>query len=1019
MPESKDNRVAVRGLDIDEKVVFELRWVNNKLLLTGVPPCKEVRLLVLLEPFAQTEKALFVLPVLAKTFELDDKQNGRFNLQGDIRSFLPSTASHGSSSFEMDVVASAAAATLVRFNLLKIGTVDDKNLECNLATLESITLKVEHSSRVYTPPYADDLALDLQPAGGPDPGQHKWRITNRFVKPENPKERKTPHATLVLQRSAEFPIASGGQKFPCFDLACKGSEFPVRGAGSSLPNVYYMTFSQQLPSDWTFTRQNRGTGSWLVRTDFPQTPLLAHWTEAVVTPIAAAVRLIEAGRPLTTLPSLETETVPDPNNPPTWNAWFTFFDRHEGKELKRANFRAGSVARATGTEPDNFVTVVPRRVTPRKNNNPRVTAAFTAMKKLNGDSLVASFSCLPTTFSSEQNYHFDGEQSLAFSLKQEKPPTQHDVPTSQQVRMGAFDLHFLPREKKTGDVQSLEFEWSAASNEYEAWWETEVANSFKATKPWFRRGKVAVGISSIAPGGEDDVPGEEYAEDLHVDAEALIDVERLGQRKRPLVFALDTVEANPWLPRYRLEMAEVIEPRETQTVDFTLHEVRINPDSKLAPARAVIIDPQPWMVSLVEALPLKALDPETTNEIANWTNRANLGAGWQVQAQPLSFDLVMPPQAIGEAMHRRREDDDIVPGRPIDFRFTQPARLKLQPMKEMRRFTEPAWNLRRITETPLGAGLLEAGFELLYGVDGKFKSRTLRLSEITARLGQYPGVPSRHLPWPADWDQKNIYKKTRELWFGILGGILSRLAVLEPWSPLQPSFVITEEDGLQFQLRETASLYYPVRGEDDSSPSVSLPKYFKPKGLKGGWSWGFESQNVLNAVTREPKSFAGTLTGFYLSSLGGWGQQRAVFDRGLSTIISRVDMGRASTIVLERIGRISVFWNRAKHVIVYERTVAASRQFYQEQHPLVGNPVLRKVDEYIEILEPERDFPERDAPASSRGSVTGCRFADGEPPRIRVNSRWAATLAPRVRRSRSGLEALSPVTFIQNQPFSF
>jgi hypothetical protein len=98
-------------------------------------------------------------------------------------------------------------------------------------------------------------------------------------------------------------------------------------------------------------------------------------------------------------------------------------------------------------------------------------------------------------------------------------------------------------------------------------------------------------------------------------------------------------------------------------------------------------------------------------------------------------------------------------------------------------------------------------------------------------------------------------------------------------------------------------------------------------------------------------------------------------------------MGRASMITIERIGRIGIFWNRAKHVIVYERTVAATRQFFEEQYPLVGNPVLRKVEEYVELLEVERAFPEASTPPANRGFVTSCRFT-GAPPRIHVDSRW-------------------------------
>ena len=138
----------------------------------------------------------------------------------------------------------------------------------------------------------------------------------------------------------------------------------------------------------------------------------------------------------------------------------------------------------------------------------------------------------------------------------------------------------------------------------------------------------------------------------------------------------------------------------------------------------------------------------------------------------------------------------------------------------------------------------------------------------------------------------------------------ARLSVLEPWQEVdEPEFQLAQSDGLQYELRTSADLKYPI-------PIAPPPNWPAPVGLAGGWSWPFESANILNAVLLKRLSFDSAVSRLYFSPLGGWGHEKASFDRGLTTIYTEVSMGRASSITLERIGRISVFWNRAKHVIV-------------------------------------------------------------------------------------------------------
>lgn len=998
------SRAAVRGLDAEKKTVFELRREGAQLALApGAGDFKKVSLLVFLDPEAAEERWLFVLPVLRDSFDLDDKGSGVFELEGSMRSFIvpePSTfgEKHGWSDFELEVAAAPAGAALLRFRRINIGQPSAKNIDCDKATLINTALTYADGFVADKPRYADAGLLNLFRANGTDVQKHNWNRSVRFIAPPEVSEEK-PHAALVFECSAEFPLSDKGQRVPPFGLDYAGAELPLRGGGA-LPVIHYMLFRQRLP--WGADFEPSAGVLWLLRLSVPQSGVFESWNEGVLRPVTGAVSLIEAGRPLTTLPHLSNDPGADRTNAQVWDAWFTFVDRSPDKELKKDDYGAGSI-KGAGAGKDGIVTIIPRRVTPKLTQEPNplpverqpiAVAVFPAIKSHSGEPLLGSFDCLTLPFKSEADYTTDEGQGIAFRLRQRTPVAEEDAPVPQPVRMGALDLNFLPAARKKGDKQGpVDLGATEFGSVHEAWWETEPDNSFQAVRVNYRSARLIVGVGTAAPGGEDDVAGEEYVEDLDVDEGARGDVELLS-RRRPLALPLVAQTGDAWDARYRLEMSELIDAKRTQTIDFKLFELRIDPDP--VESRILIIDPQPWLVTLVKAPPLSALDADLTTEVANWTNRANLGARWQVQSQALVFELVLPPQVVGEAMHRRREDADVVPGTAADFRFSPPAYIRLQQTRGPQRSAEPGWNLRRITESALAPSIIEAGFELLYGMWGRLRARNLLLSEVGARLGSFPSVQSAALPWPATKEEKVVYQQTRQVWLGILGGLRTRLAVLEPWSPAQQSLVLTQDDGLQFRLRDSAALQYPVPGEPPPLPSTNQPpRYFvtDPKdprfpGLKGGWSWGFESRNVLGAVSRDPNSYAATLTEFYLSSMGAWGQQRVAFDRGLSTVISRVEMGRASTIVIERIGRIGVFWNRAKHVIVYERTVAASRQFYLEQYALTGNPVLRKVDEYIEILEPERAFPEKNSPAAARGFVVGCRFADGEPPRIRVNSRW-------------------------------
>lgn len=97
---------------------------------------------------------------------------------------------------------------------------------------------------------------------------------------------------------------------------------------------------------------------------------------------------------------------------------------------------------------------------------------------------------------------------------------------------------------------------------------------------------------------------------------------------------------------------------------------------------------------------------------------------------------------------------------------------------------------------------------------------------------------------------------------------------------------------------------------------------------------------------------------------------------------------------VEIMGRIGAHWHRAKHVVVYERTVNPSAQFAPERDDQgawktrTRRPVLRKVSEFIEILQPVRRYPDReDAKPQSCGCLDSIRFNSRI---IHVDSAWGA-----------------------------
>lgn len=624
------------------------------------------------------------------------------------------------------------------------------------------------------------------------------------------------------------------------------------------------------------------------------------------------------------------------------------------------------------------------------------------------------------------------------------------------VRMGALDLEFGDFGKQSsGDSPKTSFRLLPHQQLFEVHVDAVFA------------------VADIRAGGQDDIPGEEFVpegsatSDIEQCLSTLNDQSVLGKietvinnaeqlklqlrevgenelearfrRQRPLVIdsqgtLQNVAHQSGEKPRYLLTVDEDAQKGSSHTIRLKL--LAIPQDSSTQPEKpfskeAIVLDSEPFLVGKVR---YNSLTPVAGKgiEIGNWTNAGIEGTNWQLRSESKPFQLILPPQGIGEEMEKAK---NIAEGQPIDYRLSPPARVRLLASENPQNFTEPPWNLRRILGFPgqraPGATIKHVQFELIYGLSCDSSFPFLRLAEIFSLVGAIQGrlpkqARSNELENLNDEELKKLYYKLARLeWATLFRRYLSRIAILEPWDSHQPEHLLLSKDTV-CRIRKNADPQNEVPAADlqppvdvspptptptptpSPSPSptpvtcptpVPTPPLPTPPLLKGGVTWGFESKNVYNAVMRvksgevNPSTDDAEVNDLYLSAFGGWGSIKAPFDNKKSTIYADVAMGRTYKYKIERIGRIACWWNIAKHVIVYERTVVPSRQMNDLQNQLRGRPILRKVEEYVEILEDTRNYPDGDNPESDllkqqRGFVKACSFSKGA--KFNVLSSWGA-----------------------------
>lgn len=493
-----------------------------------------------------------------------------------------------------------------------------------------------------------------------------------------------------------------------------------------------------------------------------------------------------------------------------------------------------------------------------------------------------------------------------------------------------------------------------------------------------------VPLSAIAPGGQDDPNDPQFAEVVAAleaagqDPNAPLALSALFAREPallvPVVSSQNSGPPSPQVLTANLRESSV----KGQDQQFTLI-VESGDTGDGAPNNVLVIDRNPFMVALAQLPNLASTASADTGQIAQWSNSFPEGAGWRISAGAASFQLVLPPQGVGEAMVTGQISGEPTDGIPVDFRFTPVTQAVLEPSGQVQLFAEPGWNLRRLLGYPgeraPGAAVDSVQTESAYGLVCNISTSGLQLSEMFSRLGGFAGPlvdaasGSIALTPLAGYTKAQIdrFDDLNQQWGALYNQLLSRLGIFELWNQ--------ERD---FDLLLTEDVSYDLRSETqpllDGGVAYALKNAVSP-----------QIPDVFAAVEQNPHSSSAALMNPRFSALGAYGRQRAAFAHDNVIVETDIAMGLLDSMSVTVIGRVGNLWHHAKHVVVFERSVRPSRQFYMEQPLLDGRPIMRKVSEYIEIVQKSRSYPEVGPPVSC-GFVQGAEFKSI---RINVDGNWA------------------------------
>ena len=437
---------------------------------------------------------------------------------------------------------------------------------------------------------------------------------------------------------------------------------------------------------------------------------------------------------------------------------------------------------------------------------------------------------------------------------------------------------------------------------------------------------------------------------------------------------------------WSLQYKEENSPSKRRNVTMLLRFTQTS-DAITSTESVIVLDRLPFTFAEVHFHPLT--ETGSTTEVAEWNSLSNSWKMIQIASAPTY--LVMSPAVVGEEFVTDKvQTPQGVGGGKSQMALGTPTVITVSPNKDVN-YVDVPWNLRRlVTDTTVDVSQFD--FEMLYGMACSTDAPHMRLTEAETLYGRLRGELPATFGFNPSQALDDRYLNARLHWSRIYREYQSRLGVFvlsDATMSDRESFSDGSNTICTLRLSDTPS----VAGDPITSylSKSRISSTYPDTGtiFKGGALAGVDNPAIYSQIVGFKQSDKGNTAVIdpRLSVLGGYGTVRAGF--GNSKLISSISMGRTITYTVERLGRIGVHWNRAKHVIVYERSVTASRQFFQEQQPLLGYALVRKVEEYVEFLEPERVFAAEDS-----GSQTSFlkAFKCGDRKRVAVNSAWATTI---------------------------